>query len=537
MSTPSSSHRVSLAAVITAARAGSLRHAQAMFHAGGFAHQTDNPAALAVKARLLKDEALRAPKALQPALFCEAADHYAAADALLSQPYTQINEASLRLLAGDSVRAVARASALRNAVSDGAGFAETPYYLAATRAEAHLICGEFALAEHALAEAMAHNPQGWSDHASTLRQFELLSTALNADAKWLDAYRPPASLNFAGHMGIAAALSGYLRREVDDFLDQTCIGFGYGALAVGSDIVIAEALLARGAELNVVLPTQIDVFIAQSVTPYEPSWRPRFDACLAAAASVQCVTSVSGAYEPLATKLAADVAMGASVLNARRLESEAVQLLVIDEGEGRFGTGLGTSYLGDRWNNGGAQKIIVLPRNAPLTKPAPNATGREGRSDRQLAALLWIGFDGVDALDDATFARMLDAEIRPLVTAARALPTQPRWRFPCGNARVAAFDDPDCAWHYAQALLNMPTSRLPLIIAGHFALAHSVVEPPALIGPALADLATVAASALPGVLTATETLTAALFVNHADDLFAEEIGEAGPYHLFALSPR
>lgn len=97
-----------LPAIITAARAGALDHAETLFAAGGFDRRVDDPAALAVKGRLLKDRAALLPLAERRAGFAAAAAAYAAADALAPQPYTRINLATLTMLAGNANVPVAR---------------------------------------------------------------------------------------------------------------------------------------------------------------------------------------------------------------------------------------------------------------------------------------------------------------------------------------------------------------------------------------------------------------------------------------------
>lgn len=533
---PLSSQRPTLAAIIMAARAGSLAHANEMFTGGGFAGLTDDPDALAVKGRLLKDQGLRAKLSERPSLFLAAAKAYGASYQRRPQPYTRINEASLLLLAGQRDEATAIASSLLTDMASGAPIAETPYYIKATRAEAQLICGALADAKSGLAAAFACDPDGWADHASTLRQFGLLLDALHADKAWLDGFRPPASLSFAGHLAIAASQSHTLRRELDSFLDDTPIGFGYGALAAGADIIIAEALLARDIELHVILPTGIDTFIAQSVTPYEPEWRGRFDACLERAMTVQCVTSVSGAYEPLATKLAADVAMGAAVLNARQLETKAAQLLIIDDGDGPYGTGAATAYLGERWTADAQQHLVVMPRSTPVIASGMQ-TGREGRADRQLYALLMIDLMGLENIDDGDFALRIDTLIRPLDAAARAFAIQPDLALSYGNNRILAFETPEAAWDYAVALQQAATAARTLRLAAHYAVVHQLDTPLALTGRGITELTMIAAAALPGVTTVSETLAATLAINSAETIWAEHIGEAGAIKLYALSPR
>jgi len=527
----------SLAAIITAARAGSIGYATALFEAGGWAARGDDPAALATRARLLKDQALRAVGTQRQHLLNAAAEAYGAADRLRPQPYTRINEASMRFLAGDRDSARLIALDVLDWLARAPDLAETPYFIAATRAEAHLLCGNPSAAAAAMRSACAADPDGWSDRASSLRQFALIASAAGAgaDQRWLDEFRPPCSLNFAGHLGVAPADSADLRRRVDAWLARHAIGFGFGALAAGADIVIAEALIARDAKLHVILPVGIDAFIAQSIAPYHPAWRARFSACLAAAHHVQCVTSLTGGYEPLATRLAADVAMGAAVLNARHLQSAAWQLLVIDEGTGRFGDGLGTRGIGERWRDRDRQDCLIAPRTAPVPASSLRRSA-EGRADRRLAAMLMITFDGLDQCDEGAFADALDHVITPFRDACAALPAQPDLTLPVGNARLVAFDDPDAAWNHAQALLTLPPFAMPLRIAGHYGLAHWLDHPPALVGRAMSDLAAVAAHALPGVLIASETLASALFVNRSADMIAELVGEAGDIRLYALAP-
>ena len=113
-------------------------------------------------------------------------------------------------------------------------------------------------------------------------------------------------------------------------LEEENVGFGFGALAAGADIIIAEALLARGAELHAVLPGGAEAFAAVSVDPFGKAWRRRFDAVLAMAETVRPVRPLGAAPDAAMIGLADEVAMGAALMNGRRLESSAVQLLVLD---------------------------------------------------------------------------------------------------------------------------------------------------------------------------------------------------------------
>ena len=156
--------------------------------------------------------------------------------------------------------------------------------------------------------------------------------AQNRDSAWLDAHRPPRSLHFGGHMSFDPKVvrREHLDEKIASVLEEENVGFGFGALAAGADIIIAEALLARGAELHAVLPGGVKAFAVVSVDPFGKAWRRRFDAVLAMAESVRPVRPLGAPPDSAMIGLADEIAMGAALMNGRRLESSAVQLLVLD---------------------------------------------------------------------------------------------------------------------------------------------------------------------------------------------------------------
>jgi hypothetical protein len=316
-------------------------------------------------------------------------------------------------------------------------------------------------------------------------------------------------------------------------LDEDGIGFGYGALAAGADILIAEALLARGAALHVVLPVREVDFVAQSVMPYGEAWLPRFRACLAQASSVHEATGVAGAYEPLATALAGDMAMGAALLNARALESSAVQLLVIDEGDGPYGDGAYTARDGAAWAAAGhPQRAIRSARNGV----AASSRQAEGRADRRLMAMLHVSFEGLDALDDGDYVEAWDGAIRPWLAHCDAGADHIQaW----GNARLFGFADAGRAAAFALRLhaLDPPAPFAP-VIAGHYGLVYQ--EAGVVRGPAFEALVDLHFAALPGSVTVSDPFATALAIGDGGALRTEFLGEhhllgsAGEVRLFAL---
>ncbi|HEX8622027.1 MAG TPA: tetratricopeptide repeat-containing protein [Allosphingosinicella sp.] len=365
-----------LSLIIAYARAGASAFAWERFVAAGYDRMTNDSAALSVKGRLLKDRALAHDGAERRRLYAEAAAAYRSAAGIDGSTYPLINAASLSLLSGKEDQAQEIARQVLERIERDPEEPETPYYRAATGAEALLLLGREAEARGAFAEAVAITPRAWEDHASTLRQFGLILAAQGRDAGWLDAHRPPRSLHFGGHMSFDPEVvqREHLDERIREVLEEENVGFGYGALAAGADIIIAEALLARGAELHAVLPGGIEAFAAVSVDPFGKAWRRRFDALLERAEMVRPVRPIGIRPDAIMIGVADEVAMGAALMNGRRLESSAVQLLVLDSAVPTANGASGRSR--EIWAaGGGRQRILTAPRETRSDSPvaAPEA--------------------------------------------------------------------------------------------------------------------------------------------------------------------
>lgn len=505
-----------LPAIIAHARAGSLDRAWAMFEAAGHGASRD-AAALAIKGRLLKDRALRVAGEARARLYGEAAEAYALAAGEGDATYPLINAATLSLLAGDPARAAELAKQVLARIEANPDEPETPYYLGATRAEALLLLGRSGEAQAALDEAIALAPRAWEDHASTLRQFALILAAQGADAAWLDARRPKRSLHFGGHMSFRAdARPAPLADEIAALIEAERVGFGYGALAAGADILVAEALVAAGAELHLVLPGGLDAFAALSVDPFGGEWRRRFDAMVARAESVRAVEPLGLLPDIIGINLADEIAMGEARTNARRLASDALQLLVLAEGEDQ-----GRSHPLRIWaGSGGRQHILRAPRE-PVDPPLPAPPPRQAC----LAAL----------------AIRADGEVLPGV--AGVLARGPATAVPpsfTGEAVLLAFDSLADAAACAAALTAVPG----VAVGGYYGIAETLADPfsrdTRLAGRALAVASAAAGSALPGSVCISDDFAAALAAAAPDRFATEYVGEldgaraAMPVGLYAL---
>ncbi|MCJ2177184.1 TRAFs-binding domain-containing protein [Novosphingobium album (ex Hu et al. 2023)] len=318
--------RAQLNSITRLARAGALEQAWAQFLTAGLDTRLDDPNALTVHGRLLKDRAAQADGETRDALLNDAIAAYERASHLSRATYPLINAATLALLAGRRDRAQALALETLALIDSDDCAPETTYWLDATRAEACLLLGRKGEAETILGRAVENQPEAWEDHASTLRQFAMIAAEMGWSADWLDRYRPPPSLHFDGILGIAED-DAEARDAIASALHTIRPGNVVGALAAGADIMVAEEALRLGAHLHVVLPCAPELFLQASVLPLESAWEARFAHLMDEAVSVLILDD----WQPLSLAsiaIARQAAMGLAIRDARRLQSSAIALRV-----------------------------------------------------------------------------------------------------------------------------------------------------------------------------------------------------------------
>ena len=470
----------SLALIRGLARAGATQRAWALFEAEGYEARSRDSDALTLKGRLLKDRARLASGPERVRLYGESESAYAQAAALAPATYPLINAATVALLAGKGRRAQALAGKTLALLDGGNVQGETPYWIAATRAEALLIMGKTAEARRALAEAMKEAPEAWEDHASTLRQFESLLTEQGEDAAWLDRHRPPASLHFSGILGVAPD-DARAAAEIEEAVLAVKPGFGFGALAAGADILIAEALIRQGGSLHVVLPCPVERFRAQSVVGVNEAWGPRFDALIEAAERID----TPGDYDilsPATIGLADEMAMGLALRQARMMDSRAVALRLRDRADGE-----GSEAAADAlWQRAG--RLVSLPVTRAIAAPSlPDAP-----------ALANMAFAAVDKAADVR----LKAD----------------WEGECSGYRLLGFADPAAAADAAQAIAGMAQG------GGRIGLDYVAADPADPSRAPLERLLLVTAGGQGGIPVATAPLALALAL-HAPQFHCEPAGE------------
>ena len=526
-----------LLSIIAYARSGAVDHAWRLLREAGFDRINDDPAVLSVVGRLLKDQALSSAGEARRRLYTEAAEAYASASKLRGSAYPLINAATLSLLAGAPELAKKLAQQVLD-IEKRANEEETPYFRAATRAEALLLLGDIARAKTIFREAIALAPRAFEDHASTLRQFGLILTELRENQSWLDACRPPRCVHFAGHMGISDddERIGFKIRAV---LQDERAGFGFGALAAGADILIAEALLEQGAELHVVLPASPALFRETSVAPFGADWVTRFDRVLKAANTLRAVQAGSSPTSPLALQLASSVAMGCAVMQANVLMTEAVQLVILDREEPAQSPPGSSNWISSSWESAGRrQRVIVVPRMSG----GPSARGRAGKELAPHVLVAMLRIEWPEANNDVVAKNVLPHLAQILASGPSSIYV-PCWT---GEALVVVFASPAEAADVALSIIAETARMVDLRVAGHYGIVSRLENPfggPPLLSGAAATLPRcISQSTPPGAIHVTEDFAAALCAGPAKDRPRTEYvgelpadGECNPTRLFSVA--
>jgi adenylate cyclase len=368
--------------------------------------------ALSLKARLLKDQAFSSARP-SPEKLLEACGLYSGLYRQTRSSYPAINAATLAQMAG---RMRLAASMARAVVKQCVADARSDYFSLATQAEALVVLGDLEGARSVLSRAIAAPDADAGARSTTVLQLQRLAAATadpEAVESLLDLVRPPKVAMFCGNIFLAnPELEARLAAEMARIIRCENVGFAYGALAAGSDILIAEQLLECGAVLHVVLPFDEADFLQQSVIPAGPAWVERYENCKARAASVTFASHMSYVDGAAQFAYASKVTMGLARLRARHLNSAALQLAIVDDENGDTLSG---SDVRDWQATGGRSAVVTAgPLERPMMPPPPRAPPTE----RGTYGLMLIHFPGFADLDERVLPLFYD---EVMVRAAEVL--------------------------------------------------------------------------------------------------------------------
>ena len=539
---------------LTLARMGDTARALDMFRQAGLDRSKD-PHKRALGARLLKDRGLEGYRAELVAGYLA----YLRIWKETRDPYPGINAATLALLLGKEgkARRLAKRLLALPSISD-----PEDYYCAATQVEALLILGRPREAAEASRRSVAQPKSSIGGRAGTLRQLSLVADHLGLPAEErepvLAPLRAPAAFHFCGHIFLAdPGAEERIAREIDALLEARHAGYGYGSIAAGADVLVAEAIIRRRAELHIILPCAKADFIEQSVRPAGESWIARAEACIAAARSVTFASHLEYVSDPTLFAYGSAVAMGLARLKAEQLSAEGFQLAIWD---GSPGGEVGTAADVRLWRSQGGETVRVDPGAVNRDYPRGGGTGPLPLP-RRTASIMFTDFHGFSKLSESAhpvFDREVMGRVADVLNAngPRVL-ARNTWGDALYAVMEGAIEGAEIAMQLQQVLaqvdrtdLDLPDDQGGMRIALHYGSIYQSIDRvtglPNFLGNEVARAARIEPVTPPGDVFVTEPF-AAMIALHAPDRFncryvgridlAKKFGTFPMYRLTAADPR
>jgi class 3 adenylate cyclase len=327
---------------------------------------------------------------------------------------------------------------------------------------------------------------------------------------------------------------------------------GVGGLAAGADILFAEALLARGADLHVVLAFTTEMFVAEAVAPYGADWVERFNRCVAKARTVKHATNYGYEGHAAPVRYACRLAMGQAILRARSFDTAAILLAACDPAvplaEGSFDPIDDAAF----WASTGRRAFFIRP-NGELAEahdlpPPPKKAIDAG--DRINAAVLFGDLHGFSAMPESSVLRYAERVLGGIGGVFDAYGPHLLSRNSWGDAIFAQFDNVAMAARCAvevQGLLKQPGIaeldpgvHMSMRIGLHYGPVQRVFDRVqgriGYMGIHVVQAARIEPIAVPGMIYVSEAFAAALAVDAETDLVCEYLGEVDTAKKFGKAP-
>jgi class 3 adenylate cyclase/tetratricopeptide (TPR) repeat protein len=360
--------------------------------------------------------------------------------------WTGINAATLAACLGLQQRAESLAREVEADCSKlldrgGAGD-ENLYWELATLGEAALVRRDFAAAERLYARAVKAAGDQFGLIASTRRNAQHLLRQFSAYASLLDRWLPmPRVVVFTGHMidrpgravpRFPVELENAVAEEIRKRVEALDVRVGYASAACGADILFHEAVAARGGEVNVVLPYELERFMRDSVC-LEPgsTWEARFRELLDRKQTRLIVASQGNLQDVgVSNEYANQFSFGLAGIRASRMRTQLAALAVWD---GKAGDGPGgTAGAIARWRDSGIEPSIIdlrdiLERERPelaqvmQKPPAPDrdpgdSIGGRAEVTTHMSALLFADVVGFSKLSEDEMPLFVEHFLKPVAS-------------------------------------------------------------------------------------------------------------------------
>lgn len=554
------------------ARSGATHRARILYQEFHL-NQKEDVDSRALAARIEKDLAFRKYGPDRQNGLLRAARMYRTVHEDLGGHYSAINAATLFELAGENDQAKAMAEvALKEATHANDAVSDLDlYYREASKVEALIILGDVVRVMEGLHGVARTSRNNLAARASTRKQLRLLLEAKGINASILQPLEIPKVAHFTGHMitpfrafDAGGFTEAQVAKAINERLNRHHLGFLYGSLACGSDILFVEAGLQRGFEVHIVLPFGEETFIQQSVAPGGAHWVERFWQCHAQAASVTYASEDPYAGDPQIYAYTTKLAMGLALLRARFLDAEAVQLAVWD---GEPATVAGTGYDVSLWREMGRPTDVIDVQRRP-TMPEPEhdeartaeltgaaTPGEPQDTDRKICALLFAdlsGFSGIREEAMAAFNRdFMQAATAVVDQRAEQILHRNTWGDAyfvvienASDAAQIAMELHDVVSHYDKEAAGLSASsgfRISLHYGPVFFGPNAFTKSSDVFGSHVTRAARIEPITPVGEVYATEAFAAELEVEQCEDVVAEYVGVVttaknyGSYRMYHLT--
>ena len=383
--------------------------------------------------------------------------------------------------------------------------------------------------------------------AATVRQLRLVVEAKGMIEAWGDALSPPRVIHYGGHIIARPGAPGrfpadeepMVKAAIDKLLAEEDDGFGYGSLAAGADILLfAEALLARGAGLHLVLPFDPAEFVEVSVRPSGAAWVERFEKCYGAAVAhgaVHFATEDRYLGDDHLFAYCSQLAMGLALLRARHLSASVEQIVVWDGGPAAGPA----RHLPRTWRSGRARG---LPRKEITVgngfQPGGGSSAAPRGIERRPRAMLFGDMHGFSGLRDDQLPRFIEKVLGCFARVIDQHKTDILLANTWGDGLFLVFDDAGkaagCAIDLQEAVgrLDFATEGLPadmgLRIGLHLGPAYSARDPVLgkenFFGVHVSRAARIEPVTPEGSVYVTETMAAVLALYNSREFACEYVG-------------
>lgn len=390
--------------------------------------------------------------------------------------YTGVNAATLSWIVGEKQRAREIAGEIKplcNKLIDSISPDER-FWLHATLGEVNLILGEMDLAIESYKNAAFYADKKHSMIISSLQQLKLmLNNGFEVPEILFEILKPPTIVAFTGHMidmpgrkqaRFPLSIEQAVAEEMERVLEKMDAQIGYASAACGADIIFAEKMLERGAEVNLFMPFNIDDFIETSVAHAGAGWVERFykivDASIVRYASKEKYLGDNVLFD-----YANRVIFGYSILRSQLMETKPHLLSVLDRSS-KIVAG-GTGHAVEQWPFKDRLEVIetnkILKRVGPgdeikslvKVKNESHDANKNVSYKRVIKALMFADFVGFSKLDDEQTPLFLNEFLGKVARGLKDVTPDNCYLNTWGDAVFAAMDDALQIAEYALTLNDL----------------------------------------------------------------------------------